>query len=89
MIRQFLTSLGVATVAATILSPAAAAQDLDRWSPKPEGQKQTRDPLAKNGCVGCVPKAAKPAKTWTLIFVAFRVFVMITSSELERQSASL
>ena len=67
MSRRFLASLGMAALVVVVLSPVAApAQDLERWSPKPEGQKQKRDPLAKNGCVGCVAKTAKPAKTWTL-----------------------
>jgi hypothetical protein len=65
--HQFLTSLGVLAMTVVVVSPVAApAQDLERWSPKPEGQSQKRDPLAKNGCVGCVAKPAKPVKTWTL-----------------------
>jgi hypothetical protein len=61
-----LISLSVLAVTVLVVSPVAApAQDLDRWTPKPEGQSKKRDPLAKNGCVGCVAKPAKPAKTWT------------------------
>src|SRR3989442_15987329 len=65
MSRQFLASLGMAALVVVAMSPVAApAQDLERWSPKPEGQTQKRDPLAKNGCGGSVAKTAKPAKTW-------------------------
>jgi hypothetical protein len=69
MSHRFLRSMGGLAVAIAVVSLPAAAlaqQDLDRWSPKPEGQAQKRDPLAKNGCVGCVVKTGKTAaKKWT------------------------
>ncbi len=58
MSRRFLRARGGLAVAIAVVALPAAAlaqQDLDRWSPKPEGQAQKRDPLAKNGCVGSYP----------------------------------
>src|ERR1051325_10248200 len=64
MSQRFLALVGPLIIVMAVLSPSAGlAQDADKGSPQPQGHLK-RDPLTKDGCIGCVAKPATPAKAW-------------------------
>ena len=59
--------MGMFALAIVVAWPSAAvrAQDLERWSPKPDTQTEARErPSLPKACEGCLPKTAR-GKTWT------------------------